>query len=244
MVTSSLLPAAPGEPGRAGPCVGCPVPPPASLARGWGFQDFTFGRRAGPGGAGAARALCASRAPPLICGAGTEHRGRLRYQRGPDGGRRMCGAGSGAGVPGEAAPGTGTGATSAPPTGGEGGHGQVCLCRPSGHGIAQRLSGIRTLRWLPKAPLPGVAAIPIGRSSLWLPPAQLSFHTYPCVPALPSQSTATPARSTASADPLPGWPSPHPTQPAHCHHWHKSLNTTLRLQGGGIIHQRMSPKEK
>lgn len=163
MVTSSLLPApidlcsAEGaKPGRAGRCEAVRgVPPPASPPLPPAGGDFTFRRREGRGGAGAARALCASRASQLICGARTEHRGsaappargerhggvhRGDYgisaaQMAAGGCARQRGRERGwgrPGVPGEAAPGTRRGTTSAPPTGGEGGGAQVCVCLPSG----------------------------------------------------------------------------------------------------------------
>lgn len=125
--------------------------------------------------------------------------------------------------------------------------------------VAQHLSGIRTLpgvsqRWLPKAPLPEVAATPtkaivpvtasnpaplsqtIPIPAAWLPPHR------PCLHAARSTTAAGPVQSQTVSAPTLAKSLPNPT--CLSHHWYKSLNTALLLRSGGIIHQRMSDKEE
>lgn len=114
--------------------------------------------------------------------------------------------------------------------------------------VAQRLSGIRTL--------PGVALPPQGCSAgrrrhphhsdrpcdCLQPGSPLTDRTGCCSPAPPHRPHLHPTRITLYL--LPVRPSPYLTQPAHCHHGHKSLSTALLLQGGSIMHRRMSYKQK
>lgn len=120
---------------------------------------------------------------------------------------RGSAAGSGPGVPGEAAPGTRRGTTSAPPTGGEGGGAQVsaCACPPA---------GIRPGSGPGSCPTPlrdkdlarGRAALaPRGSSArghrhphqgdrpcdCLQPGSPFTGHTYSCSPAPPSQPIPT-----------------------------------------------------